>query len=104
MPRSQCCGTSVGVIATDAADRTLMITRGWYPVGIAPVAGHVADAHTDPAAALVAEVREETGLEVTGHRMLAEDLWLPNLCASPPTEIPGHRWSVATADVTGTLA
>ncbi|MBB4929202.1 ADP-ribose pyrophosphatase YjhB (NUDIX family) [Lipingzhangella halophila] len=100
---SRCCGTSVGVIVTDDQGRMLMIERGWYPLGIAPVAGHVTDAHDDPAAALAAEVAEETGLVVTHHEMVWEG-WLPNLCASPPAPIPGHHWSLATATVTGTLA
>ncbi|PSK96039.1 NUDIX domain-containing protein [Murinocardiopsis flavida] len=99
-----CCGTSVGVIVTDAAGRLLMIERGWYPVGIAPVAGHIADAHTDAAAAVVAEVSEEVGLTVTAHTVVADGFWLPNLCASPPSAIPGHRWTLVTAAVTGELA
>ncbi len=100
---SRCCGTSVGVIVEGTGGRLLMITRGWYPTGIAPVAGHIADAHTDSAAALVAEVREETGLEVTSHTEVWRG-WLPNLCASPPAAIPGHHWVLATATATGELA
>lgn len=99
-----CCGTSIGVIITDAAGRLLMIERGWYPVGIAPVAGHIADAHTDATSALVAEVSEEVGLTVASYRIGAEDFWLPNLCASPPAPIPGHRWVLGMATVTGELA
>lgn len=99
-----CCGTSVGAIITDGADRLLMVTRGWYPTGIAPVAGHIADAHTDAAAALAAEVAEEVGLTVTSHHVLWQG-WLPNLCQSPPAQpIPGHHWVLATATATGTLA
>ena len=52
---SRCCGTSVGVIVTDTADRMLMIERGWHPIGIAPVAGHIAEAPDDPPAAPPAE-------------------------------------------------
>lgn len=99
----RCCGTSVGAIITDQQGRLLMITRGWYPTGIAPVAGHVLDAHTDAAAALAAEVAEEVGLTVTGHHVVWEG-WLPNLCAAPPAQpIPGHHWVLATATATGTL-
>src|SRR5690606_13226282 len=80
-----------------------MIERGWYPTGIAPVAGHIADAHTDAVSALAAEVAEEVGLTVTSHHVLWQG-WLPNLCASPPAQpIPGHHWTVATATATGTL-
>ena len=100
----RCCGTSVGVIITDEFDRLLMVTRGWWPKGTAPVAGHVKDAHTDVASALVAEVEEEVGLTVTG---APTTLWrghLPNLCASlPAAPRPGHDWEVAAATVTGRL-
>ncbi|MGW5880273.1 NUDIX hydrolase [Nocardiopsis terrae] len=96
-----CCGTSVGVIITDTADRLLMITRGWWPKGTAPVAGHVRDAHTDVAAALVAEVQEEVGLTVTGSGLLWEG-HLPNLCASLPHQpVAGHYWHLATATAEG---
>ena len=98
-----CCGTSVGAIVRDEEGALLMVERGWYPTGIAPVAGHVLDAHTDAAAALAAEVAEEVGLTVTSHRVLWQG-WLPNLCASPPAlPLPGHHWTVATATATGTL-
>lgn len=99
-----CCGTSVGVIIADGADRLLMIERGWYPTGIAPVAGHVADAHATTTDALVAEVHEEVGLTVTSHHVLWQG-WLPNLCQSPPAQpIPGHHWTLVEATATGTLA
>src|SRR5690606_24998675 len=98
-----CCGTSVGAIVRDEECALVMVERGWYPTGIAPVAGHVLDAHTDAAAALAAEVAEEVGLTVTSHRVLWQG-WLPNLCASPPAlPLPGHHWTVATATATGTL-
>ena len=99
----RCCGTSVGVIITDAQDRLLMITRGWWPKGTAPVAGHVKDAHSDVAAALVEEVQEEVGLTVTGSGLLWEG-HLPNLCASLPHQPrPGHYWHLATATADGTV-
>lgn len=102
LPR--CCGTSVGVLVHDDTDRLLMITRGWYPTGIAPVAGHVLDAHQDAADALSAEVSEEVGLTVTGEPTLLWEGWLPNLCASPPAQpIPGHHWTLVAATATGTL-
>lgn len=99
-----CCGTSVGAIIRDEEGALLMVERGWYPTGIAPVAGHVLDAHQDAAAALAAEVAEEVGLTVTSHRVLWQG-WLPNLCASPPAQpIPGHHWTLVEATATGTLA
>lgn len=99
-----CCGTSVGALIHDEDGRLLMIERAWHPVGIAPVAGHVRDAHTDPVSALVEETAEEVGLVATGHRMLVRDLWLPNLCASPPAVIPGHLWDLAEVDAAGELS
>ncbi|WP_077688828.1 MULTISPECIES: NUDIX hydrolase [Nocardiopsis] len=99
----RCCGTSVGILIEDQADRLLMVTRGWWPKGTAPVAGHVRDAHTSVAEALVAEVQEETGLHVTGSGLLWEG-HLPNLCASlPALPDPGHYWWVAAATAEGTL-
>ncbi|NYI99290.1 8-oxo-dGTP pyrophosphatase MutT (NUDIX family) [Streptomonospora nanhaiensis] len=99
----RCCGTSIGVLIIDLQGRLLMIERGWYPIGIAPVAGHIADAHTSPEEALLAEVREEVGLTVTSHAMVWSG-WLPNLCAGRPAALPGHRWVVGRAAVTGELA
>jgi len=97
----RCCGTSVGVIIEDQGGALLMVTRGWWPKGTAPVAGHVKDAHVDVAAALVAEVQEEVGLAVTGSRLLWEG-HLPNLCASlPAAPVAGHYWHVAVATAEG---
>lgn len=103
----RCCGTSVGVrIRTWDADHGwlyLLIRRGWHPIGCAPVAGHVKDAHTDVTSALLAEVREETGLQVTDSRVLWEG-HLPNLCASLPARpVAGHEWTLVDAEVTGEL-
>ncbi|MEE2040903.1 NUDIX domain-containing protein [Nocardiopsis sp. CT-R113] len=100
----RCCGTSIGVLITDPADQLIMITRGWWPKGTAPVAGHVRDEHASVAQALVAEVREEVGLTVTG---TPRTLWrghLPNLCASLPARpTPGHQWEVAEATAEGQI-
>ncbi|MEU3017179.1 NUDIX domain-containing protein [Nocardiopsis sp. NPDC007018] len=99
--KKRCCGTSVGVIITDEADRLLMVTRGWWPKGTAPVAGHVKDAHTDVAGALVEEVQEEVGLTVTGSGLVWEGQ-LPNLCASLPHQpVAGHYWHLAVATAEG---
>lgn len=98
----RCSGDSVGILITDSADRLLMVTRGWWPRGTAPVAGHVRDSHTSVAAALVAEVEEEVGLTVTGSCLLWEG-HLPNLCESLPHQRPGHVWTLARATATGTV-
>lgn len=93
---NRCCGTSVGVVIRDKRNRFLVMKRGWFPAGYAFVGGH--DDHPD---SVVAEVREEVGLTVTSYEVVARDFWLPNLCASPPSEVPGHHWVVADAQVEG---
>ncbi|MCY9787938.1 NUDIX domain-containing protein [Nocardiopsis sp. EMB25] len=102
----RCCGTSVGARVrrrTTTGWEYLLIGRGWWPLGQAPVAGHVRDAHTDVVAALLAEMAEETGLTVAGYRFLHEG-YLPNLCASLPAQPrAGHYWWIYDATVTGTL-
>ncbi|WP_017584319.1 NUDIX hydrolase [Nocardiopsis valliformis] len=104
---TRCCGTSVGARVrrrTPAGWTYLLIGRAWWPNGHAPVAGHVADAHEDAASALLAEMAEETGLQVSSHRLLHQ-VHLPNLCASRPAfPLLGHRWWIYDATVTGTLA
>lgn len=101
---SRCCGTSVGVLVHDDTDRLLMIERGWWPIGIAPVAGHVADAHDTVAEALSAEVSEEVGLTVVGTPELLWEGHRPNLCQSLPAQpIPGHYWWLYRATATGEL-
>ncbi|WP_160050093.1 MULTISPECIES: NUDIX hydrolase [unclassified Nocardiopsis] len=98
---TRCCGTSIGILIEDSEQRLLMITRGWWPQGTAPVAGHVRDSHESVAAALVAEVEEEVGLTVTGDQLLWEG-HLPNLCASlPHLPTPGHYWHLAIATAEG---
>lgn len=95
----RCCGTSVGVLIQNAADQTLMITRGWWPKGTAPVAGHVADEHGTPAEAVAAEAAEEVGLTVHASTLLWQG-HLPNLCASLPHEsAPGHYWWLYKASI-----
>lgn len=99
---TRCCGTSVGILIANE-DRLLMIERGWWPVGIAPVAGHVRDAHETVADALHAEVAEEVGLTVVGAPTLLWEGHRPNLCQSLPATPPGHYWWLYRATATGTL-
>ena len=58
-----CDNKSVGVIIEDEAGNLLLLRRGRYPVGIAPVAGHV-DSHGSPVQAALDEVQEELGLNI----------------------------------------
>lgn len=103
----RCCGSSVGARVrryTPAGWEYLLIGRAFWPVGQAPVAGHVYDAHTDVIDALIAEMREEVGLTVVSHHLLHE-VRMPNLCSSPPAEpIPGHHWWLYDVEATGELA
>ncbi|MFE6309297.1 NUDIX domain-containing protein [Nocardiopsis sp. NPDC057823] len=100
----RCCGTSVGVLIT-SPDGLVMVTRGWWPRGTAPVAGHVKDEHTSVADALVAEVREEVGLTVVGEPRTRWLGHLPNLCASlPALPRPGHEWEVVEVTAEGEIA
>lgn len=96
---TRCCGTSVGVIIQNHRDEYLMITRGWWPRGTAPVAGHIKDAHSNAADAAVAEAAEEVGLTIYASR----EIWsghLTNLCASPPAvPVAGHHWSLRRATI-----
>lgn len=98
-----CCGSSVGVLIEDQEGRLLMIERGWWPLGAAPVAGHVYDAHHDAAQAAVAETEEEVGLTVTGVPTLLWEGRLPNRCASLPADPPGHYWWLYHAQAAGEL-
>ena len=102
-PIDPCCGASVGALITRSDGALLMIERGWYPVGMAPPGGHD-DHNGGTAASIAAEVTEEVGLTATSHEVLADGLWLPNLCQSPPAAVPGHWWTVARVEATGALA
>lgn len=106
---ARCCGSSVGaLVRRRTADNTaweyLLIGRAWWPIGWAPVAGHVWDAHATPHEAVRAEMREESGLSVVTATLLFETR-LSNLCQAPPASpVPGHHWWVFLVTVTGDLA
>lgn len=103
----RCCGTSVGARVrrrTTTGWEYLLIGRAWWPVGQAPVAGHVYDAHTDVIDALVAEMREEVGLTVISYELLHE-VRLTNLCQSLPAQpTPGHYWWLYDVEAAGDLS
>lgn len=105
--RARCCGTSVGaIIRRPAPDgggwEYLLIGRAWWPLGWAPVAGHVYDHHADPFDAVKAETWEEAGLTLVS-AVLLDTVHLGNLCQAPPAHTPGHRWWVYLVDATGEL-
>lgn len=103
--RARCCGTSVGAIIrrlTQQGWEYLLIGRAWWPLGWAPIAGHVYDQHTSPLDAVKTEVWEEGGLTVTS-AVLVDEVSLGNLCQAPPSLAHGHHWWVYLVEVTGEL-
>ncbi|MGI5225722.1 NUDIX domain-containing protein [Actinoallomurus sp. CA-142502] len=103
MTVKRCDNASVGVIIT-GPQGLLMFDRNTFPVGVAPVAGHVFDDHAGYTEAACAEVTEELGLTVASLELVTGG-WRPNRCrrAAGPRGI-GHQWQVFNATVTGTLA
>lgn len=105
--RARCCGSSVGARvrrrAATGGWEYLLIGRAWWPIGWAPVAGHVYDEHIDVLDALAAELREEAGLTLVRSALIFE-VGLGNLCQSPPSARHGHHWWVYDVTVTGNLA
>ncbi|MEU3025952.1 NUDIX hydrolase [Nocardiopsis alba] len=105
---ARCCGSSVGALARRrTADgggwEYLLIGRAWWPIGWAPVAGHIWDAHANVLSALIAELREEARVTLARASLLfTADLG--NLCQAPPSIRHGHRWWVYAVEVTGTPA
>lgn len=107
LSESVCDGTSVGVLVVDEPGNLLMFERATFPVGLAPVAGHLDD-HGDAFAAAEAEVGEELGLKIVDTPRLLAHGWRPNVCqrtpdATPVLHRPGHFWTVLVASVEGTL-
>lgn len=103
--RARCCGTSVGArIRRWTGDHWeyLLIGRAWFPLGWAPIAGHVYDNHATPEEAVKTEVLEEGGLTVVSI-VLVDEVRLPNLCQAPPATTPGHYWWIYDVEVTGEL-
>lgn len=99
----RCDNTSVGVLIADAEGRHLMFRRATFPVGVAPVAGHV-DEHGTPEQAARAEVCEELGLAVVSLAPVAS-MWRGNVCRRHPGPLgAGHEWHLFRAEVTGVLA
>jgi ADP-ribose pyrophosphatase YjhB (NUDIX family) len=102
----KCDNASVGVLVTDHQGRLLMIRRASFPVGIAPVAGHVFDEHTGYEEAAYAETEEEVGMLARGLVDTGVGGWRPNRCSAEDKgddpRAPGHDWKIYTAVGSGT--
>lgn len=97
----QCDGASVGVLVLDAQDRVLVGTRA-DGAGIAPIAGHVFDAHASYQDAARAEVWEETGMRVTGLTHIGGGHRRNRCRRGDGPNGPGHTWKIYRATATGT--
>lgn len=105
----QCDNASAGVLIERSPSpghpRWLMTWRANFPHGVAPVAGHVFDEHKSYEDAAAAEVKEETGLDVTWLHPTGVGGWQPNRCRRKPGKLgTGHQWMVYTASVEGELS
>jgi ADP-ribose pyrophosphatase YjhB (NUDIX family) len=77
----------------------LLIERRFFPYGFAGVAGHV-DYGENPARTVVKEVREESGLKVTKHKLIIEKEVPGNRCIMG---ISVHYWYIFDCKVTGKI-
>lgn len=78
----QCDNKSVGVLITNQKGEVALLKRAYFPVGIAPPAGHM-DAFPSPVVAAITEVQEEVGLAIAEDklRITAIDGWrVDNAC------------------------
>ncbi|MFI6513634.1 NUDIX hydrolase [Streptosporangium sp. NPDC050855] len=102
-PAARCDNRSVGVLICNDAGEYLMVERAVFPVGIAPVAGHI-DEHGGPAEAARAEVFEEVGLTVTELTSVLSAWWSNRCGRELGPDGGGHDWHIFRAQVTGELA
>lgn len=94
-----CDNRSVGVILTNDHNEYALLTRGRFPIGIAPPAGHI-DGHGSPEQAAIDEVGEELGvaLAIDGLRRSAiMNRRVENVCRREGGDY--HIWNVYEACV-----
>lgn len=92
------CHPCIGaVIITDG--QILMIERKNFPPGWACIAGHIDDTDDNPVDALIREVSEESGLDVTNHELLFEEE-INNPCSRG---VEYHYWYVYKCEVEGNI-
>lgn len=87
---------SVGAVIKKG-DKYFLIDRTNPPFGFASVAGHVDEGET-PEEALVREVKEESGFDVTESKLLIEEYVSQNRCVK---NVNSHHWYVYKVEVVG---
>lgn len=78
MSLGKCSGRSVGAIIKKN-NKVLLLERVFFPLGWAPPGGHI-DKGELPKAAVIREIREETGLIATSCRLLTKGKRVKDLC------------------------
>jgi 8-oxo-dGTP pyrophosphatase MutT (NUDIX family) len=97
----KCDNTSVGVIIRNSEGQFALLRRAHFPVGIAPVAGHI-DSHGSPEQAALDEAEEELGVSpLTIKKTAIYDRRVENKCRRPNGSY--HVWYVYDANTAGTL-
>jgi 8-oxo-dGTP pyrophosphatase MutT (NUDIX family) len=92
-----CPGKSVGAIVKNRRGEILVLYRKKPPPGLALVAGHIDPADGNPKAAIIRELREETGLLAKECRLVLNAV-LPNPCSRG---FDAHLWWVYEIEVYG---
>lgn len=94
-----CDNHSVGVILTNENDELALLTRGRFPIGIAPPAGHI-DGHGSPEQAAIDEVAEEIGVHLSLeslHKTIIRHRRVENICRRIGGDY--HQWTIYQAAV-----
>ncbi len=93
-----CDNTSVGVIIKNIDGKFALLERAKFPIGIAPVAGHIDD-HGSAEQAAIDEAEEELGLTIEPADLLATKITnrrVNNQCRRPGGDY--HVWTVYEAE------
>lgn len=93
---------SAGAIIKNEKGEILIIERAVFPPGFAGPAGHIDEGETAEQA-VVREVKEETGLDVTKYTLLRESGTnvIPNPCSKG---VHHHYWYLYECEVTGEVS
>lgn len=90
---------SVGAIIMNEG-KYLLINRKNPPPGFAAVTGHI-DEGEEPSDAIIREVREESGLQVTKSTLLFDEMVDWNKCSR---DVTGHYWYLYMCETTGSVS